>query len=123
MIVRDPKDAAEPAELLMMRDHIAKMTRAIAKKTLPALARAKGLCEDAIPDLLQRAEIFELTATGELRAAGGMTPEGWVGFVLPKEAPFLFEDAPPTAISDGKKETARERLARANGEPEVLGFE
>lgn len=111
------------AKLEALEKRFATMTSALVKKTLPALAKAKGLREDAMPDLLKRAEIFELTSTGELRAPGGMTPEGWLGFVLPKEAPFLFEPAPAAPVGGGKTETARERLARANGEPEVSGFQ
>lgn len=123
MILHEENATAEQADLDAMRKRVASMTRAIAKKTLPPMAKAKGLRDDAILDLLKRAEIFELTANGELIAPGGVTPEGWVGFVLPKEAPFLFEASPPTPAPGGKRETARERLARANGEPEVSGFE
>lgn len=123
MILHQEKATAGQADLEAMTKRVATMTRAIAKKTLLPMAKAKGLRDDAVLDLLKRAEIFELTATGELMAPGGVTPEGWVGFVLPKEAPFLFDDHPPTAALAGKRETARERLARANGEPEVSGFE
>ena len=123
MNMRDLNDAPGSGELAALQERLATMTRAMTKKIIPAMAKERGLRDDALPDLLKRAEIFELTASGELRAPGGMTPEGWLGFVLRRDAPYLFEDQTTALIAGSKKETARERLARANGEPEVSGFE
>lgn len=91
-------------------------------------ARKKGVREDALDFVLERAgSAFSLNANGDLRGPNGLTPEGWVTFVLPTEAPHAFtvadklipatEEQAPT-----RRETARERLNRANGDLPTAGF-
>ena len=99
---------------------------------IPAAARLKGFREDALPDILARARrAFNLNANGDLRGPNGLTPTGWCSFILPTEMPEALigetgadnsSDAGPRATLD-HRETARERLGRANGDLPVAGFQ
>jgi hypothetical protein len=87
-----------------------------------SLAVAKGVLPNALDDVLDRAKaLFTFTASGELRGTEGMTPHGWLAFVLPRAAPHLYgiDAEPDPKYSDPKppasRVTARERLDQANG--------
>jgi len=92
-------------------------------------AKLKGISPDAFEDVLERARcVFTLSPNGDLRAKDGLTPQGWMSFVLPTSAPHLFHSAEPrvsglTAEQTSRRLTARERLDQANGAPGVAGFQ
>jgi len=93
---------------------------------ISALAEKKGVLPGAMDDVMERARShFVLSANGDLRGKDGITPHGWLAFVLPRAAPHLYgidaeadpkySQPQPTA----PRVSARERLDQANGAPGV----
>jgi len=114
-----PEDAYQLLHTIRTKTLIAKITEAALKK---------GVREDALDFVLERAgAAFSLNANGDLRGPNGLTPEGWVTFVLPAQAPHAFiavDESVPATESEApfRRETARERLNRANGDLPTAGF-
>lgn len=93
---------------------------------ISALAEKKGVLAEAMEDVMERARgLFVFSANGDLRGKDGITPHGWLAFVLPRDAPHLYAinaDADPTPSQPqpaAPRASARERLDQANGAPGV----
>lgn len=117
-------------------DDAYKLLKTLKNKTLSAqvtaAARKAGVREDALDLVIERAQAaFDMNANGDLRGPNGLTVEGWTRFILPTEAAHVFEPEPsaPSSTTDSptmapsRRETARDRLGRANGDLPTAGFQ